>query len=222
MTTPREVASIAASIFTEGPLVMRLLQRWRVAICPLDAVVDEVPRGSRVLDVGCGGGLLLGVLHQTGRLREGVGFDVSAPAIEVAQRMAARVRSGDRAAAPPLLEFHRCRAEDDWPSGAFDVVTIVDVLHHVDPARQRAFFERAASRVRPGGLLVYKDMAPRPRWRAWANRLHDLVMARQWIHEVDARDAESWARACGFAVSRAERINRLWYAHDLRVFTKSV
>jgi 2-polyprenyl-3-methyl-5-hydroxy-6-metoxy-1,4-benzoquinol methylase len=221
MTTPREVAAIAASIFREGPLAMRLLQRWRVAVCPLEAVVDEVPRGSRVLDVGCGGGLLLGLLHQTGRLREGVGFDVSAPAIDVAQRMAARVQGGGRGA-DARLEFQRCRAEDDWPDGVFDVVTMVDVLHHVDPAAQRAFFERAAARVRPGGLLVYKDMAPRPRWRAWANRLHDLVMARQWIHEIDARDAESCARACGFAVSRAERINRLWYAHDLRVFEKAV
>ena len=81
---------------------------------------------------------------------------------------------------PDCIAFERRDAQQDWPSGPFDIVSVIDVMHHVPTIAQRTVIERAASRLKPGGLLVYKDMVERPRWRAWKNRLHDLVLARQW------------------------------------------
>jgi 2-polyprenyl-3-methyl-5-hydroxy-6-metoxy-1,4-benzoquinol methylase len=100
--SPAEVAAVARSLYPEGPFLMRLMQRWRPYICPFGPLIDQVPADASVLDVGCGGGLFLGLLRAGRRLREGLGFDASRPAIAIAQAMAARGGSD-----APSITFER-------------------------------------------------------------------------------------------------------------------
>ena len=93
-------------------------------------------------------------------------------------------------------------------------------MDHVDPAHQREAVLAAAARVGAGGVFIFKDIKPRPLWRAWANRMHDLVLARQWIHYVDGRDVESWVEQAGFELSHKQDINMLWYGHQFLVFAR--
>jgi 2-polyprenyl-3-methyl-5-hydroxy-6-metoxy-1,4-benzoquinol methylase len=215
--SPRDLAALANRLYPTGSLVMRSMQRWRPYICPFGALIVHVPPGSNVLDVGCGGGLFLGLLGTLGRLRHGYGFDSSRAAIGLAREMAARLESeaGMRA-----LHFEYRDAQADWPDGQFDVVSTLDVMHHVPPASQREVFMRAAERVAPGGRLVYKDVGDRPLWRAWASRLHDLTIARQWIHFVPMHVVDAWSREAGLVVSHRESIDMLWYGHELRVYER--
>src|SRR5262245_54880213 len=85
------MSSIARSLFKDGPVFQHMLQHWRPYICPFERLVAFVHDGSRVLDIGCGSGLLLSLMAGTGLEFEGVGIDVSPRAIEVATRMAHRV-----------------------------------------------------------------------------------------------------------------------------------
>jgi len=167
-----------------------------------------------VLDVGCGAGLFLGLLASCGRGIRGVGFDVSPGAIATAKQMAERFNG--------QLQFHRLDVDEPWPRETFDVVSIIDVTHHVPPARQRRMIATAASHVAPGGVLLYKDMCRRPRWRAAANRLHDLLLARQWIHYLPVESVEHWAAEEGLGLEHEERIDMLWYGHELRVFRRAM
>jgi hypothetical protein len=97
---------------------------------------------------------------------------------------------------------------------------MIDVLHHCPPAIQRTFFEAACDRVRPGGRLIYKDMCRSPLWMAWANRIHDLLKARQWNHYVPINDVEEWGAARGFRVIGSERINMHAYGHELLILER--
>jgi 2-polyprenyl-3-methyl-5-hydroxy-6-metoxy-1,4-benzoquinol methylase len=115
------------------------------------------------------------------------------------------------------LSFSRLDSDAAWPDEEFDVVFVIDVLHHVPPANQRVFFERVTSKVKQNGILVYKDMSLRPWWKAQANRLHDLVLARETISYVPVATVEHWASLKGMRVIAREDISRLWYAHELRV-----
>ena len=215
--TPKRLSAVAGSIFADTSLLWRTLQRWRPYICPVETLVGLVPEGASVLDVGCGGGLFLGLLHQTGRLGRGLGFDVSAKAIDTARSMAERVSKGSESSP---LTFQRLSVEETWPDGTFDVVSMIDLMHHVArPARHR-LFDQAALRVRRGGILLYKDMGQRPRWRALANRAHDLLLAGQWIHHMPIRAVEAWADDAGLRLEHAQRVHRLWYAHDIRIFRR--
>ena len=211
--TAAQLAKLSKAMYQDGPLLLRTLQHWRPYICPFENLLGHVPEGSRVLDIGCGSGLLLGLTAGVGVQFEGVGFDVSRQGIELATRM-----SRSASVAPNAkLSFLRLDIGDAWPEGTFDVVFLVDVLHHVAPGSQEKFFRQALSKVGREGVLVYKDMCRSPWWRAQANRLQDLLIAREWINYVPVQTVEQWAAEDGMKVRVREEMNRFWCGHERRV-----
>jgi len=215
--SPAGLSATAAALYTSGPVLMRLLQKYRPFICPFELILPVVPESARVLDVGCGGGLLLALLAASGRLHVGVGFDSSEPAIKAARAMARRAREKFPGVA---LEFERIDVNADWPTGQFDAVCIIDVMHHVPPSAWKGVLRLAFEKVRPGGVLVYKDMCREPAWRAWANRGHDLLLARQWIRYAPIAQIEVWCKELGMLLEQRENAARWWYGHELRVFRR--
>jgi 2-polyprenyl-3-methyl-5-hydroxy-6-metoxy-1,4-benzoquinol methylase len=215
-----ELSRQARDLYQQTGVIEVKLLSLRPLICPMDAVIGHIPTGSRVLDIGCGAGLMLLLAARAGRLDErdgleSVGFDADARTIDTARSAAARARLAGR------VRFEHRRAQDAWPEGAFDVVSLIDVLHHVPRDAQRAVVDAAAARVPPGGRLIYKDMdGSGP--RGWANTVHDLLKAGDWAKYVPARQIEAWASAAGLTLLHATDQNRLWYRHQLRVFARPV
>jgi 2-polyprenyl-3-methyl-5-hydroxy-6-metoxy-1,4-benzoquinol methylase len=168
--TDVEIARTAFEAYRDAPPVLRGLQALRPFICPIERLLREIRPGSRVLDVGCGAGLLLLAGALSGRVASGCGVDISERARQAARQ--ALATTGKSAA----VDFQSAAVGELLP-GPFDVVTLIDVMHHVPPVEQQGLFAAAANRVRPGGVLLYKDMCAKPRWKAWASRLHDLALA---------------------------------------------
>lgn len=210
--TPAECSRVAAELYRSAPTGRRLLMKYRPFICPFDLLITVVPQGARVLDVGCGGGLLLTLLAAAGRIRAGVGFDTNTTMIALARGVA-------KQAGLPLT-FEQRAVEDGWPDGEFDVISVIDVMHHIPPRHQEVFLDQLIHRLPPGGRLIYKDMARRPVWRALANRLHDLVMARQWIHYLPIDRVEAKADEHGLHEIECTDRAMLWYGHELRVYQR--
>jgi 2-polyprenyl-3-methyl-5-hydroxy-6-metoxy-1,4-benzoquinol methylase len=194
-----------------------LLQRLRPLICPWEPLSEQVPKGSAVLDIGCGTGAFLLHLARCGLLRFGVGMDVSPRAL-VAARRAWRGNSRNSSSQIEFVlhEEGRKKWQPEW-----DVVSMIDVLHHIPPDSQREFVMAALAAVRPGGLFLYKEMCSAPWWRAGMNRLHDLVVARQWIHYIKLEQVVAWTQAAGFTHEYSSQYTRLWYGHELNLFRKN-
>lgn len=216
-TDVSELARLVRQLYVSGPYLMRKMMHYRVRICPFERLIVHVNPGSSVLDVGCGSGLFLALLAVSTRHVTGVGFDSSAPAIETAAQMAERAKALGFDAE---LQFLRLEVAQPWPSGLFDVVSLIDVLHHVPPSHQKSVLERSTHSLKPNGILIYKDIANHPFLPAGMNRLHDLILARQWIHYVPIRNLEDWCRHLGLELTHEESDTRLWYRHELRVFRK--
>jgi SAM-dependent methyltransferase len=120
-----------------------------------------LPAGSRVLDAGCGPGLVAEAFLDAGHRVTGV--DLSAEMVARARARCARF--GDRAG------FTQQRLEALPPDAAFDAAVSRFVLHHVrDPL---AFVAAQAARVRPGGAVVLSDHVgdPAPDPAAWHARI---------------------------------------------------
>lgn len=100
-------------------------------------LASRVPRGGRILDVGCGRGVLLRQLADRGF--EAHGFEVSeSAAVGVDSRIQLRIADD------------LCEAE--YPDGHFDQVIIWHVLEHVcDP---RATIDEIRRILKPGGEVV--------------------------------------------------------------------
>jgi len=120
--------------------------RWNHNIHYHRVVVDALPAGcGRVLDAGCGEGLLARTLSD--RVAHVTALDRHAPSLELARRNAPADNVdhvlGDLLAAP-------------FPPASFDAVVSVAVVHHVGLA---AGLERMAELLRPAGRLVVIGLA---------------------------------------------------------------
>lgn len=98
--------------------------------------------GLRLLDVGCGGGLMAEPLARDGL--QVVGIDASAGNIGAAQRHAGELPGLDYRVGEPAVALQ--------PDERFDVVLALEVVEHVDDVP--AFLAQVAGRVAPGGLLI--------------------------------------------------------------------
>ncbi len=212
--SPSDLARVSSDLYSNSRSILSLLQSQRYRIAPMDRVIEAIPVGSSVLDVGCGGGLLLNCAAAYRRLSRGYGFDSSPHAVSVAQAASLRLA---RLGVNVVPTFEVRSVEQGFPEGIFDVVSVIDVLHHVSPRFQQDAFERAASRVRAGGVLLIKEMRPSPAWRAACNRLHDMIMARQWIHYVEEPQVDTWAVNCGL-----KKVSSEWFDMFLYVICISI
>lgn len=199
--------------YSEAPWLQRLMVTLRPAICPTGPIVRNVLPNTRVLDVGCGIGLILITIALERGIAHGFGIDVNAKAIDVARGAAEKLPGVN-------LHFLNRNSISELDETSFDVVTVIDVMHHVDPSSQRAFFVECANAVAPGGLLIYKDMARRPLWMSLFNRLHDLILAQQIIHYVPLSEVKLWADDLGLMLMEESAYRRLAYAHELLVFRR--
>lgn len=208
-----DILGWAQEMFPGGDLKSRA-QRLRPYICPFELIVERVPQGARLLDVGCGPGLLLGLLAMSGKLESGIGFDSDAAAIDLARKTAGSARGGER------LRFERIGVEDAWPEGDIDAVAMVDVMHHVPPSARGRILELIAERLPSGGTFIYKDMVRTPLWQAWGNRLHDLVLAQDWISYEPMDRVVAACAELGLRQTSYDRFSRYWYGHEMAVFRK--
>ena len=149
---------IAWQAYGREPLAQRLHVLIRALTCPFRALLDRFPRSGSVLDVGCGHGLLVNLLARDPQRRQLrlSGIDHDAAKIEVARR-----------AAPPGVELSTCRLEE-LPEAGFDVVSIFDVLYTVRADVWGEILGGCFRVLRPGGVLIVKEVVDRPRWKYWA------------------------------------------------------
>ncbi len=99
-------------------------------------------KGLRILDIGCGGGLLCEPMARLGA--EVVGADPSEVNIEVA-----RLHAADSGLD---IDYRAVTAEELAAAGeTFDVILNMEVVEHV--ADVELFLTKCASMVRPGGLM---------------------------------------------------------------------
>lgn len=212
--TPSQIHHSARSLYRRGNPIFVAMQVLRPFICPFGELIDEVPEGAKVVDIGCGGGLFLGLLALEKRIDSGIGVDVSRPAIAAALEMK---KNHPRGAS---IDFKHLSEIDALPEGEFDVVSMVDVLHHIPPDEREKAIVQACSGVRPGGILLYKDMVTRPRWRSWANAFHDLIISAELTTTQDVKAVVSWCANAGLEAEKILTRNMLWYGHEMVVFRK--
>jgi 2-polyprenyl-6-hydroxyphenyl methylase/3-demethylubiquinone-9 3-methyltransferase len=118
---------------------------WINALAPLAV--------KRVLDVGCGGGILAEAIAKKGAIVKGI--DLSEKALKVAELHS--LESGVQ------VSYELIAAEDlaAREAGQYDVVTCMEMLEHVpDPS---AIVQACATLVKPGGRLFFSTLNRNPK-----------------------------------------------------------
>jgi demethylmenaquinone methyltransferase/2-methoxy-6-polyprenyl-1,4-benzoquinol methylase len=116
-----------------------------------EAVVEEVPQGARVLEIGCGTGELASML--IGRGARVDAFDASPAMVEVVQeRIAEEVLAGELAVQQMGVD-----GMDSLPSDHYDAVVSTLVFSELSTDERAYALKHSARILKSGGLLVIAD-----------------------------------------------------------------
>ena len=149
-------------------------------------VVRSIPRGSEVLDLGCGCGVPAARLLAD-RFRV-TGVDISDVQIRRARHLV------------PAAKFLRADMTDvSFPDESFGAVVCLYAIIHVPLEEQRPLLERVYRWLAPGGLFLL--IAGEEAWTGEERNWLGSNAKMYWSH-ADAETYLRWLRATGFAIER--------------------
>ena len=175
--------------------------------------------GKRVLDVGCGGGILSESMALKGA--QVTGIDLGEKALKVAQLH--KLESGVD------VDYRLISAETlaaEMPQ-SFDVVTCMEMLEHVpDPA---AVVNACATLVKPGGMVFFSTINRNPKAYLFAviGAEYVLNLLPRGTHEyekfIKPSELSAWSRRAGLTLNGLTGMSynplskRYWLGDDVSV-----
>ncbi len=189
---------------------------WKVRLDPVYAMaLAAVDGAAEVVDLGAGIGLMAAVLvGRTPRVR--------VRAVEWDPRKVAMARRLLDDAATVAIDQMDARVVN---LASPDAILLLDVLHYVPAAEQRAWLERCVDALAPGGLLVIRELDSSAAKGGGAERLDRIAV---WLGMNRGGGVHPWAieemtgllRAHGFDVSLQPAGRGMWAANALVVARK--
>ncbi len=176
--------------------------------------------GKRVVDIGCGGGILADSMARKGA--EVLGIDLAGKSIRVAQLHALE-------ASTPNVQYREVSAETlaaEEPA-SFDVVTCMEMLEHVP--RPESIVEACAALVKPGGWVFFSTINRNPKSFLFAILGAEYVLnllprgTHEYLRFIKPHELASWCRPAGLDVLRAQGMQynpltrRYWLSGDTSV-----
>ena len=155
--------------------------------------------GKKVVDIGCGGGILSDAMARQGA--EGLGADLAVKSLKVAQLHA--LEAGTKG-----VQYREISAEDlaQEQAGQYDVVTCMEMLEHVpDPA---SVVKACSTLVKPGGWVFFSTLNRNPKSFLFAivGAEYILNLLPKGTHEyarlIKPSELADWARIHGLDVKQ--------------------
>jgi len=149
--------------------------------------------GKKIIDVGCGGGILAESLAQRGAIVTGI--DMGEAPLQVAKLHSLESEVS--------IDYRRITAEDiaDEQAGQYDIVTCMEMLEHVpDPS---SVIRACAKLCKPGGHLYFSTINRNPKAYLFAvvGAEYILNMLPKGTHEygkfIRPSELSNWVRQAG-------------------------
>ncbi len=203
-----QALSLVRRTYRAAPRATRLHVVGRFLSCPFLRVLDHVPPGARVLDIGSGHGIFAHLALAAGA-REVIALEPDTRKVFINYpRQGMRVVNGYR----------------DAVRGHFGAVAMFDVLYRFPVSQWSDLFAQVRASLAPGGVLLLKELDPERRAKALWNRAQELLSDRAGLTLGDAWSYETKAKltarllAAAFSAVEVVAIDRGYpHAHLLYV-----
>lgn len=175
----------------------------------LEEIGQYLPQKGRVLDLGCGFGLFSLCYATLAPGRNITGIDLSAARIERARESARKLGLDNvHYEVANILEWERAEQ--------FNAIYLLDVIHHLPYDSVPQFLQKIRSLIAPGGRLIIKEVADRPRHKMlFALILDRLMVGMEPIRYWPPDELTQLVASLGFEVFHHRMTDILPYPHIL-------
>jgi 2-polyprenyl-3-methyl-5-hydroxy-6-metoxy-1,4-benzoquinol methylase len=172
---------------------------------------DLLPQQGKILDIGCGYGFLSYMLYFTSHQRQVTGIDYDEEKIKTANNC---FDKNDQ------LNFVHSDALA-FSFEQYDGLVLADMLHYLQPARQRALIEKCIRHLNPGGSIIIREGNADLKKRHFGTRLTEFFSTR--FFSFNKVTAEGLAFLSGTLVKEIAEENKLDYTEiDEAKYTSNV
>ena len=167
----------------------------------LRELLERLPDGSRVLELGCGRGVP--ATRELAKRHEVVGVDISSSQIALARHHV-----------PEATLVHADALELDLPPESYDAVVSIYMFGHIPPSEQGELVDRIAAWLRAGGWLL-TTMGARDEDVPEVVE-DDWLGAPMYFAGVGRERSLGWVEAAGLDVERCEVVPQVEHGEEVR------
>lgn len=176
-----------------------MLAKLRNYILPVGDILSLIPQKGTVYEIGCGYGSLAAEIARSRPHCTVRGIDIDKSKINRAKDMYT-YKNLDLVQANSLTY--------EYKQG--EAITMSDFLHHIGFEDQISLLKKVKSILKPGGVVIMKEIDLADGWRMIASRLWDLLL---YPHDkIYYRSKKEWVnilRKIGFSVEVKRRVS--WF-----------
>lgn len=203
------------------PAKVFLLARW--LLTPYKKMANELPLKGKILDQGCGHGLLTTHLALSSKEREVIGFDHDEKRVELAQDVAADI---------PNLKFMKGSFFGNeglgFVEGSFSGIALIDVMHYFSSTEQVEILKRAHNLLSPNGIVIFREVNPQGGLVSKWNRLYEKLATFSGFTQADEKDLtfrlpgewENLLKEAHFSSVHSKRCSSILFADVLFIGVK--
>lgn len=185
--------------------VNKLKISYRPYICPFDELLEKIPTGASVYDMGCGSGMFLMLVSEYRKPAKLGGAEISPELIENAKALLSGF-----AGPTQLSVFDGENIPQEFSE--YDVITLIDVLHHVPVPYQERFLRNISEKMKRGATLIIKDIDAQSPLH-YFNKLHDLMLAGEIGNEWRYERTRDYVQSLGMTIQYQSKRRMIVYPH---------
>ncbi len=178
---------------------------YRPYICPFHDLLNQIPQGISLFDVGCGAGSFLSILTNFNNPVKIAGIEIADNLINDARTLLSKFEVEQH-----IYKYDGSIVPDEISE--YDYVSMIDVYHHIPPTIQVSFMKQLYTKMKPGAILVFKDI-DKANPLVVMNKLHDLILSKEIGNEISMNTALKLLTEIGFKINSTDKKTMFVYPH---------
>lgn len=203
----KEYSKYLMSILPRMDFLSKVKIISRPFICPFSDILKIIGDGNTIFDIGCGSGTFLALCAQYLKPEKIGGIEIEEKLIKNSKKMLKDFKSPKYLALYDGINIPQTISQ-------YNVITMIDVLHHIPEKEQISFLENLRAKMNPKARLIIKDIDGGSSL-VFFNKLHDLIISGNPGNERSYEDVQCLLKEMGFRIDETYKKRVLIYPHYL-------
>lgn len=214
LPTNEQIVTFLSSTTANATFLQSLKIRYRPFVCPFDELLGYIDKDQKVFDIGCGSGQFCALAAEFTNSKDIYGIEIDSHLVANAKSINKRFQKTKK------VNF----AVFDGNSiptkiKDYDLIYMIDVYHHIPVSIRDEFLAEVYRKMKPGAKLVFKDIDGSSPF-VICNKIHDLIFAQEFSHEIGFNHAKELAKKIGFTINEQRKKRIFVYPHYFLVLQK--